>query len=668
MKRFLTIFLLLITFVARGAESPMRTTMSLNHDWQFYFVEEGIASADYVTLPHTWSDEECRLSTAHYIRNFAVPVTLRGKRLFLRFGGVQSVAEVFINGRYAGEHRGAYSAFTLEITDKVRYGESNILTVVVSNNPRADLLPVSTDQNIYGGIYRDVELLVTNKNIISPTTYGTDGAFVEQREVGKERASGVVRVHLSAVEEGAHMINMRIIAPDGYEVCRNSMKSGKADKPLPVELPFTIEYPDLWSPAKPTLYRVEVSIGNIDRPEDKLSFDVGFRSVAVNDNNKLCINGEVQQIRGVNLAHDRQGAGVACGNESLDADLSLILDMGANALRSLSGPHEKYLYDRCDREGVIAWIDIPFTCSSVNFSDIYYYPTEAFEGNGIEQLTEIVYQNYNHPSVLMWGLFSLVSGRGDDVIPYIRELNDVVHKIDPSRLSVACSNRDGELNFITDLIVLRQNVGWTKGSYDDITVWCEQLSQNKKFSKLRYGVCYGEEGVVEHTVDEVRRTEHGATYLPERNQTIMHERYSELIAENPIFWGVWLDAMFDYASHYHRGGMRESGVVAFDHTTKKDSYYLYRTLWNGAEPTFYIAERRWQRRSDNVQSIRVYSSVGCPTLIVGKDSIAMQEQSPCVWRADSVTLDDASIIRAVDLSGKHRDSVRLIVDKLRVRR
>ena len=668
MRRYITLLLLLVATFAQGAELSPRTTYSLNDDWQFYFVHEGIASAEYVCLPHTWSDEECYTSTAHYIRNIAIPATMRGKRLFLRFGGAQSVAEVFVNGRYVGEHHGAYTAFTLEITDKVRYGENNILTVVVSNNPRADVLPISTDQNLYGGIYRDVELLVTTKNIISPMAYGTDGVFVEQREVTVERASGVVQVHLSAKEEGAHMVNMRIIAPDGYEVCSCSVKSGKADKPLPVELPFVIDYPELWSPEKPTLYRVEASVGNISNPTDKLTFDVGFRDVSVNNNNRLCINGKECAVRGVNLAHDRQGVGVALSRENLDEDLSTICDMGANALRSLSGPHSAYLYDRCDREGVLVWVDVPLTCSSVNFSDIYYYPTSAYKTNGFEQLTEIVYQNFNHPSVVMWGLFSLVSTRGDDVLSYIRELDAMVHSLDSSRLSVACSNRDGEINFITDLIVLRQDVGWTKGSYDDVAVWCDQLKANKKFSKLRYGVCYGEEGVVGHTTDEVRRTERGATYLPERNQTIMHEKYSALIAEHNVFWGVWLDNMFDYASRQSSGGMRKSGVVCYDHASKKDSYYLYRTLWNKAEPTLYIAERKWQRRADKLQSVKVYSSVGRPELTVDDESVELEEVMPCVWYADSVMLDDVTTLRVVDASQKHHDSVKIIVDKLRVRR
>lgn len=670
MKRFLTIILFLTTMAAVAAEYPLRTTMSLNHDWQFYFAEDGPSKAEYVTLPHTWNDGEHKnlLTTAHYKRTFAVPSTMRGKRLFVRFGGVQSVASVFLNGRYVGEHKGAYTEFVYEITDKVRYGESNTLLVVVSNTHRSDVLPVSSDQDIYGGIYRDVELVVANRNIVSPTFYGSDGVFVEQREVTTERASGVVKVHLSAMDEGAHMVNMRIIAPDGYEVCRYSVKSGKADKPLPVELPFSIDYPDLWSPDSPTLYRVEASIGSEDKPSDVVVTSVGFRSISVNDDNRLCINGKAIEVRGVNMAHDRQGVGVALRTEHIDSDFAMIRNMGANALRSLSGPHMEYLYDRCDKEGMMVWVDLPMTCSVTGFNGLYYYPTEAFKQNGIEQLYEIVYQNYNHPSILLWGVYSLVTGRGDDVVPYVRELNDLVHTIDPSRKSVACSNRDGELNFITDLIVLRQDVGWTKGSYDDVAVWCGQLTGNKKFSKLRYGVCYGEEGVREHTTDELSRTEVGAKYLPERNQTIMHECYMAHISENPIFWGVWLDNMFDHSSMVNANGVRQSGVVAFDHQTTKDAYHLYRALWNSSVPTLYIAERGWQRRCDELQRIKVYSSVGCPTLVVGEDTYPMREYAPKCWCADSVRLGGETMVRAYDSSGEHTDSVLLTIDKLRVRR
>ena len=157
-------------------------------------------------------------------------------------------ANLFVNGSWVGEHCGAYTAFTFEITDKVRYGENNTITLNVSNSSKFKIFPVSTEHNLPGGIYRDVELIVTNRNIISPTFYSSEGVFVEQHEVSEERVSGVVTVHLSAMDEGAHNITVRFVAPDGYEVCRYTAKAGKAEKSSGVEIPYTIEYPDLWSP------------------------------------------------------------------------------------------------------------------------------------------------------------------------------------------------------------------------------------------------------------------------------------------------------------------------------------------------------------------------------------------------------------------------------------
>lgn len=670
MKRLLTIILLLVCTTLMAAEPPQRSYYSLNEDWRFSFVSSAQTNVSSVTLPHTWNDGvgECVLSTAKYYRQLKLPRTLRGKRLFLRFGGVSNEANVFINGRYVGEHRGAHTAFTFEITDKVRLGEINNITVLVSNTPDTDILPISSDFDSYGGIYRDVELIVTNRNIISPTFYSSSGVLVEQHEVSEERASGVVKVYLSPMDEGAHLVTVRFVAEDGYEVCRYSAKAGKADVQQAVELPFSIDYPELWSPESRRMYRVEVLVGNVDNPSDVVVVNTGFRSVSINDDNRLCINGEAVDIRGVNLAHDRLSRGVVSSAEEMRSDLCDIEAMGANALRSVVGPHPEELYQMCDRSGMLVWVDTPFVRNSALFSDVCYYPTESFKSNATQQLKEIIYQNYNHPSVVMWGLFSLVSKQGDDVIPFINTLNDLAHSIDRSRLTVGCSNTDGDINFITDLIVLRQNVGWQQGSYDDIRVWSRQLKENKRFRKLRSGVCYGEEGCADHIVDEVQRIERGAWFRPERTSCAMHESYSALIAEAGIFWGVWLDNMYDYASMYRPEGMCYSGMICFDHATRKDAYYLYRALWNREKPTIYISDRRWTSRCGELHSIKVYSSAEHPMLIVEGDSIELREVSPSVYRADSVRIGERTLIRAVDASGLYRDSLLLRADPLRVAR
>lgn len=675
MRGYITTILFLFASIIMGFEASaqlsqgaLRTRYSLNDAWRFSQVYVPNDKAQMVDLPHTWSKAECQYTTAQYVRQLHVPYTLRGKRLFLRFGGAMSVTNVLVNGKYVGEHKGSYTSFTFEITDKVRYGEDNTITVVVSNNLRSDLLPISTEHNLYGGIYRDVELLVTNKNIISPTFYSSDGVFVQQREVTAEQASGVVTLYLSAVDEGAHQITVRFIAPDGYEVARYTTKAGKTDKLTPIEIPYQIDYPDLWSPDSPTLYRVEAIVGNPDRPSDKVGCNIGFRDIAISKDNRLLINGKKVDVRGVHMPHDRQGAGIALSQEHLISDLELVQDMGANAIRSLIGPHLSSLYDACDKEGMMVWVDNPFTRNVVLFNDICYYPSEALRENGFEQLREVIYQNYNHPSVVMWGIFSLVAQRGDDVVSYARELNDLAHEIDTSRPTVACSNVDGDINFVTDLIVLRQDVGWYKGSFDDIRVWNRQLSENKKFKELRFGVSYGEEGAITHVADNLQRAEQGARFRPERAQTLMHESYAQLLSESGIFWGVWLNNMFDYLSPYRGESMNYSGLVCFDHTTPKDAYFLYRALWNKSEPTLYIAERRWKSRCDALQTIRVYSSVERPTLVVDRDSVELRQVTECCWQADSVTIGERTMIRVYDGTGNHRDSVELRVDKLRVAR
>ena len=231
---------MVLTAPVSAAQGELRSHYSLNDGWRFTHLYTPNAEVVNVDLPHVWSKEQCRYSTASYTRQLHIPHLMRGKRLFLRFGGVMSVANVLVNGKFVGEHRGGYTAFTLEITDKVRYGEKNNITVVVSNNIRSDVFPISTEHNLSGGIYRDVELLVTNKNIISPIFHSSDGVLLKQKEANTERATGVVTLHLSALDEGAHQLTVRFIAPDGYEVYRYTVKAGMADKQSGVDLPYNI--------------------------------------------------------------------------------------------------------------------------------------------------------------------------------------------------------------------------------------------------------------------------------------------------------------------------------------------------------------------------------------------------------------------------------------------
>ena len=636
----------------------MRQSVTLNDSWRFFWsADADIDNAEYVVIPHVWDEKE---GMANYIRELYVPKEWDSKRLFLRFNGVQSVANLFVNEVYVGEHRGSYTAFTFEITDYVKVGDTNILRLIVEGGVRSDVLPVSTDQNIYGGIYRDVELLVTSANTISPLHHSSDGVFVEQRVVGKERVEGVVKLYLSANEREHLSLHLAIRDSRGCEVAtRNERVTKVGDKG--VELPFIINNPELWSPASPTLYSFELTLLADGQEQDRVLVTTGFRTVTVSKDNRLCINGEPFEVRGVGLAHDRRGLGSALSVSHLYEDFERITDVGANALRSLNGPHDSALYELCDREGMLVWVDMPFVRSSYSFADVCFYPSLLFRENGFEQLREIIAQNYNHPSIMMWGLFSLVWQRGEDIINYVEELNRLAHHLDDSRLTVGCSNVDGSINFITDLIVLRQDVGWSKGSPNDVDVWCRQLSTNKAWESLRYGVCYGEEGVMGHQSETMTRAKRHTRHLPERRQTYMHERYADILCGSGIFWGVWVESLFDYGSERRTYGVNNCGLVDYGHSEAKDAYYLYRAKWNADEPTLYITNRRWTERRDTLQHIDIYSSVGEPTLLCGEDTLPLRQVADVQWRADSVVLRGCVELRATDSLGVMQDRVRFRV-------
>ena len=660
--RFLLIPLLfLLSIVSASAAEPSRTTYNLNGDWRFYHASQlDISDADHIALPHTWQNALGSYgngsSAANYIRTLNIPREWMGKRLFLRFGGVQSVAGVFVNGSFAGAHKGGFTAFTVEITNFVRYGTENFIRVVVSNDVRSDVLPISSDMDLTAGIYRDVELVVTPRNMISLSHLGSEGVFVVQESVDKERVSGYVRCYISASSHAHLDLTVRIIGTDGYEIENLTQRISKLSDEGYVDIPFSVDNPELWSPKSPSMYRFEIGL-NDGKNSDAVTVETGFRKVAFNADKRLCINGEPQKIRGVNFAHDRMGYGMAISQYALEEDYATMRDMGINALRSLSGPHSQSIYNWCDRDGVLAWVDMPFTRSEAAFSDICYYPIEEFHRNGTDQLAEIIAQNYNHPSVVLWGLFSLVWQQGDSVIDYIKVLNHKAHQLDPSRPTMGCSNMDGDINFITDAVALRQTVGWQKGLADDVAVWCRQLASKREWRTYNFAVCYGEEGASEHNTERIVRAQRGTRNLPARRQTYMHERYWSIIDSMGDFWGVWLNSMFDYASSRRPYHLNRTGMVDYDHRTKKDAYYLYRAVWNDNAPTLHIAEGDWQSRTDTLQHFTVYSSVGEPLLLVNGDSVTMRRTSRGIYRADSVVVKGRATIEAVDSTATHRHKI-----------
>ena len=352
MKRYIATLMLL----AACAFAQAREVFPLNEGWRFFFKSENSSdNARHVTLPHTWNTDTGGTgyfleTTANYQNNMYIPAEWAAKRLFVKFYGVQSVADVFVNGYHVGEHRGGFTAFTFEITGRVKFGAENRLLVVVSNTFQNDVLPTSTEQNVYGGIYRDVDLILTDRVAVSPTVWGTDGLFVEQVSVDDDAVEGRAAVYVSAPKDCQGMITLTVRDPDGYVVVEKTQKNNRPAGE-PVTIPFTVDAPRLWSPAAPNLYTVTARVA-CDSLSDEVTVRTGLRRIAASGRG-LLVNGDTVRLHGVALYHDRASVANAFTAADYDEDLAFVHDVGANAVHSVSGPHDQYLYDRLDERGLM---------------------------------------------------------------------------------------------------------------------------------------------------------------------------------------------------------------------------------------------------------------------------------------------------------------------------
>lgn len=666
MKKLFILFIALFSFIAH---LEAREVVSINDNWRFYFSSEN--SADYartISLPHTWdynvssSAFSMQPAMANYLRDLYLPAEWSKKRIFIKFYGVESVADLMVNGRYVGEHRGGATAFTFEITNSVLFGQSNRLHVIVNNAPQSDMLPISQEENRYGGIYRDVEIIVTEKSAVSPLYYGSDGLFVETNSVSSRAAEGVVKVHLTSSNVATCQLAVSIYDPAGEVVFQKAISKAKIGAE-PVEVPFVVSTPQLWSPYHPNLYRVEVAVVDGEN-SDYLSITTGFRSIEVGDSGLIKINGRPILFNGVSLYHDYPHVGGAASERDIARDFEFIDEMGANGIRSMTHPHHPYLYDLCDRAGKMVWIDLPLVRAPF-LGDIAYYPTERLHEHGRETLREIVAQNYNHPSVVMWGVFSLLITRGDNPVPYITELNNLIKEIDTTRPTVAESDQDGEINSITDLIVWRQSLGWNKGLFSDIDVWSNIIHTN--WSNMRSAVSYGQQGRIDQQSSpaEYKSTSqyNAATWKPEGRQREFHEEYTQRLLTDSLFWGVCVNSMFDFKSARNSLSENNSGLVTFDRRERKDIFYLYKAHWNKKQPTLHIADARNKVTAEPLHRVSVYASDTIPpTLYTPLDTITMKRIAPWYFVADSVMLKSGPNKFIVN-QGEEVDSVEVVLQR-----
>ena len=610
-----------------------RQDILLNNDWNFRFSHQVQKGTEVrVDLPHTWNAQDAlsgkidyKRGIGNYEKNLFIRPEWKGKRLFIRFEGVNNIADVFINRRHIGEHRGGYGAFIFEITGKVEYGKENSILVRVNNGEQLDIMPLVGDFNFYGGIYRDVHLLITDETCISPLDYASPGVRLIQDSVSHRYAKVRAIVDLSNGSSGNQEVELNVRLLDGQRVVKEGTKNVNlsGNEVMQQELTFEIDQPHLWNGRQdPFLYQAEVTLFRNGQMVDRVTQPLGLRFYRIDPDKGFFLNGKHLPLQGVCRHQDRSEVGNALRPQHHEEDVALMLEMGVNAVRLAHYPQATYFYDLMDKNGIIVWAEIPFVGPG-GYNDKGFVDLPAFRANGKEQLKELIRQHYNHPSICVWGLFNELAEYGDNPVEYINELNVLAHQEDTTRPTTSASNQSGKINFVTDLIAWNRYDGWYGGTPADLGKWLDRM--HKDHPEICIAISeYGAGASIYHQQDSLVKTVPTSWWHPENWQTYYHIENWKTISSRPYVWGSFVWNMFDFgAAHRTEGdrpGINDKGLVTFDRKVRKDAFYFYKANWNREEPMLYLTGKRNTVRTQRLQTITAFTNLSGAELFVNGKS------------------------------------------------
>lgn len=673
MKRFLTVLITSVSaFFMFTANAGAKEVYSINSSWKFFTYNE--RDSLNVNLPHTWNADALSGNKGYYrgIGNYLKYIEIkpqwRGKRIFVKFYGSNSVTNLMINGRHVGQHQGGSNAFTFEVTDYVDFVGRNLFWVAVNNGERIDVLPTAGDGNAYGGIFRDAELIVTDTNTLGMDRNGSDGVLVRATKVSDARAEGTVGVRVNAGAGRQIRLDLRITDAGNRVVSENTIRP-RVDKGVSDHsISFNIDSPVLWDGVNnPYLYKVSVKLTDGQSIDSAVTY-TGMRYFEADPRTGFTLNGKPYPLKGVILHRDRATYGPVALESHLRQDVAIIREMGANAVRVAGGAHSQEFYDLCDRYGLVVVNDLPFT-GAATLERKGFYDTPEFRANAKLQLQEMIYQLGNHPSIIAWSLFSEPELRGDNPIPFIKELNSIAKALDPTRLTTGTSTKDGEINKTTDMVIFHHEFGWREGRPDDIRIWAGQLHSDPVWNRTRSAVSYRCGGSIHHQQENLRRARRTSSWHPENWQTHFHEVYLGNLGNDKAFWGIFVGDMFEYGSvrnPFGEGlGVDDGGLVTFDRQVKKDAFYLYKANWNREEPFVYITAKRNNVRSNTSQTVKVYSNQGEVELFVNGRSAGRKTGRQGVFTWENVRMSEgANSLEAVSSEYSDSATVRISPNEL----
>ncbi|WP_130837967.1 glycoside hydrolase family 2 protein [Lachnoclostridium sp. Marseille-P6806] len=613
-----------------------RRNILFNDNWTF--VKDGCE--EVISLPHTWnaidgqSQADYYRGECVYEKKFVCPEITPIERVYIEFRGVNSSSAVYVNDKKVTAHDGGYSTFRADITELLE--EENTIRVLVDNSVNDRVYPQRADFTFYGGIYRDVYLLVVNENHFDLDYFGGNGFLITPNLEGDKAT-----VDFAAYYTGtADSISVEI---EGAGKAELAVSENKATGSI------VIENVHRWDGLEdPYLYTAKAQLIAGGTIADEVTDRFGCREYYVDPERGFFLNGRSYPLHGVSRHQDRLGVGNALTKEMHKEDMDLILSMGANSIRLAHYQHDQYFYDLCDALGVIAWAEIP-------------YITVHMDGgreNTISQMKELIAQNYNHASIIFWALSNEITLQGvtENVIENHKILNDLVHKMDPKRLSAMANlfllETDSPLVSLPDIRGYNLYYGWYVGEMEDNDAWFDDF--HRQYPNVAIGLTeYGADSVINLQSPKPEKGDYTESY-----QAIYHEHMLEMLSVRPYSWGSYCWNMFEFAAagrdEAGDPGKNHKGLITFDRKKKKDAYYIYKAWW-ADEPFVHLCGSRYHDRIEEETEIKVYSNQKQVALFVdGKEVGSQTGEHVFRWK---VRISGVHLIEA--MSGDCRDKMEI---------
>ena len=580
----------------------MRTIYRINHGWSFVKgMTEAPASqppaGEQVTLPHTWNAKDGQdggndyfRGTCCYARTLTKGELPEGEKYYLQIHGANSSADVYMNGKHLAHHDGGYSTWRVDISNTLR--SENCLAILVDNAANETVYPQTADFTFYGGLYRNVEIVAVPATHFELDRLGCPGLYVTPVMEGAD-AKVSLRTYVMDKQPG-DKIAFRVTDAAGNAVFELCCEEEQTD--------FILENAHLWDGTRdPYLYTAEAVLLRGEEELDRVSARFGCRSFQIHPEKGFILNGKEYPLRGVSRHQDRWEIGNALLPEHHREDMDLICEVGANTIRLAHYQHDQYFYDLCDERGMVVWAEIPY---------ISRHMPSANE-NTHTQMKELITQNYNHPSIVVWGLSNEITMGGakdPDLLENHRWLNDLVHRMDPTRPTViACISMcamDEPYVHIPDVVSYNHYFGWYGGSMEEYGPWFDKF--HAKYPDTPIGVSeYGCEALNWHN----SKPESGD--YSEEYQAMYHESVIRQLFTRQYLWATHVWNMFDFGADARaeggENGQNHKGLVTFDRSYKKDSFYAYKA-WLNPEPMIHLCGKRYIDRVEDVTKVTVYSN------------------------------------------------------------